>query len=278
MIRIVTDSSSDISPSLAAELGVTVIPLRIRFGAELYRDGVDLDREGFNRQLTRGSAFPTVQPPLLGDFQETYRRVLRGGDQILSIHLSSSLSRTTQVAREAAKAFWGRNKITVVDSRMVSWGLGLLVSSAAEAVARGTPLDEAVRLIRGTIPHVYMVFVAEGADYWERRVRRSRDRAFGESLPGIRPLLILEDGDIVPMDRVRSRGRSVDRLFEFLSEFAHFEQAVVLQGRLLDDAQSLLDQMVEAFPGRRVECQPYGPTLATYLGPATLGVGVYEGF
>jgi len=123
-----------------------------------------------------------------------------------------------------------------------------------------------------------MVFIAESADYWQRHGRRSRDRAFGDALPGLRPLLIFEDGEIVPMDRVRSRGRSVDRLFEFLAEFANFERAVVLQGRQQDDAQSLFAQLLEAYPGKSVECRPYGPALATYLGPATLGVGVYERF
>jgi len=69
----------------------------------------------------------------------------------------------------------------------------------------------------------------------------------------------------------------VDRLFEFLSEFARFEQAVVLGGRLADDAQALFGQLIEAFPDKRVDLQPYGPALASCLGPAALGIGVYEG-
>jgi DegV family protein with EDD domain len=278
MIRIVTDSSSGISPHLAAEMGVTVMPLKISFGAEVYRDGVDIDREGFYRNLTRAAVLPTIQPPTLAEFQEVYGRVLSVADQILAIHLSSSMSKTARVAREAAKAFWGRNKITVVDSRMVSWGLKLLVSFAADALRRGALLEETVRLIRGSIPHVYMVFYAENSEYWDRHGRRVRDRAFGETLPGVRPLLIIEDGRIVPLDRVRSRGRSVDRLFEFLAEFARFEQAVVLGGRWADDAQALFGQLVEAFPDKRLDLQPYGPALASYLGPAALGIGVYEGY
>jgi fatty acid-binding protein DegV len=138
-------------------------------------------------------------------------------------------------------------------------------------------LEETVRLIRGSIPHVYMVFYAENSEYWDRHGRRVSDRVFGEALPGVRPLLIIEDGRIVPLDRVRSRGRSVDRLFEFLAEFACFEQAVVLGGRLADDAQALYGRLVEAFPDKRLDLQPYGPALASYLGPAALGIGVYEG-
>jgi DegV family protein with EDD domain len=277
MIRIVTDSSSDISPRLATELGVTVVPIRINLGAKVYHDGVDIDRNDFYRHLTKTGVSPTVMPPLLAEFSSVYTRLLKDTDQILAIHISSRLSRTAQVARDAAKAFLGRNKITVIDSRMISWGLGLLVTVAAEAARRGESVEEIVRLIRGVIPHVYMVFFAENLAYWQRYGRRRRVGTSAETLPGYRPLLIVEDGEIVPLERVRSRGRSVDRLYEFLVEFAHFERATVLHGRLADDGQVLFEQLIEAFPEKRLDIQPYGPVLATHLGPGAFGVGVYEG-
>jgi DegV family protein with EDD domain len=277
MIRIVTDSSSDMSARLAKELGVTVVPIRISLGSKVYYDGVDIDRNDFYRHLTKAGALPSVEPPLLAEFTSTYRNLLKGTDQVLAIHVSSKLCRTAQVAREAAKAFLGRNKITVIDSRMVSWGLELLVTLAAEAARHGASVEDIVRLIRGVIPHIYMVFFVENLAYWERYGRRRRDRVSGDTLPGFRPLLIFEDGEIVPIERLRSRGRSVDRLFEFLAEFAQFEQATVLQGRFAEDAQALFEQLIDAFPEKRLDLWPYGPALATLLGPGALGVGVYEG-
>ncbi len=277
MIRIVTDSSSDMSPRLATELGVTVLPVRISMGAKVYLDGVDIDRNEFYRQLTKAGVSPTVMPPLLTEFSSVYTDLLKETDQILAIHVSSRLSKTAQLAREAAKAFLGRNKITVIDSRMISWGLQLLVTVAAEAAQRGASVEEIVRLIRGAIPHVYMVFFTENPTYWQRYGHHRRDRTSAETLPGYRPLLNLEDGEIIPMERVRSRGRSIDRLFEFLAEFADFEQATVLHGRLADDAQVLFEQLMDAFPEKRLDIRPYGPVLATYLGPGAFGVGVYEG-
>jgi DegV family protein with EDD domain len=277
MIRIVTDSSSDISPSLAAELGITVIPIRIRFGSKVYHDGVDLDRNEFYRHFTTAAVTPSAEPPLLQDFQRVYNRLLKGSDQVLAIHVSSKMNRAAQVAREAARSFLGQDKITVVDSRMISWGLRQLVVLAVEAAQRRASAPEIVRLIRGIIPHIYMVFYTENANYWERHRARPRDRALTEGVPGFKPLLIVEEGEIVPMERVRSRGKSVDRLHEFLAEFARFEQATVLQGHLADDAHLLFEQLVEAFPENSLNIQPYGPTLATYLGPSALGLGVYEG-
>lgn len=277
MIRIVTDSSSDISPHLAAELGITVIPMRISLGTKAYYDGVDIDRNDFYRYLVKGMGRPTVEPPLLEEFQNVYKRLLKGTDQILSIHVSSKLNQTVQVAEEATKAFLGRSKITVVDSRMISWGLELLVTVAAEAAQRAASVEDIVRLIRGVIPHIYMVFFVENLDYVEGYGRFGRKRRFTDSLPGFRPLLIMEDGGIMPMERIRSRGKPTERLFEFVAEFARFDRATILQGRLSDGAQSLFEHLIEAFPEKRLDIKPYGLALASYLGPDALGVGVYEG-
>jgi DegV family protein with EDD domain len=277
MVKVVTDSSSDISPLSAAELGVTVVPIRIVLGSKTYYDGVDIDRTSFYHLLGKSAATPTAEPPLLQELQQTYGQLIKGTDQIVSIHSSSRLSKTVHVANEAAKAFLGRGKITVVDSRMISWGLELVVTMAAEAARRGSSADEIVRLIRGMVPHIYMVFFAESLDYLERRGHPGRGRMLTDNLPGVRPLLIVEDGEIVPMEKVRSRGKSIDRLFEFVSEFARFEQAAILQGRLSEDTQLLFQRLNEAFPERKLDIRPYGPALATHLGPDALGVAVYEG-
>jgi len=277
MIKIVTDSSADISPNLAAELGITVVPVRITFGAKVYYDGVDIDRSGFSQQLTRSMVLPTAEPPLPEEFQQVYGRLLRSADQILSIHVSSRLSKVVQAAQEATKAFLGRSKIAVVDSRMISWGQELVVCAAAEAAKKGASVEEIVRMIRGIIPHVYMVFFVESLEYLERHVHPGRGRMFPDNLPGARPLLILEDGEILSMEKVRARGKSTDRLFEFVAEFARFDQAVVLHGRVSEETQQLFQRLTEVFPAKKLDIRPYGPTFATYLGPDALGVVVYEG-
>lgn len=277
MLKIVTDSSSDMSPSLCAELGVSVVPVRITFGNKTYYDGVDIDRTTFYQHLGKSATLPTVEPPSLEDLQDTYSRLLKGTDQILSIHCSSRLNKTTVVAQQAAKSFLGHTRITVIDSRMISWGLETVVAIAANAAKKGSTSEEIIRLLRGLIPHIYMVFFTENPDYLERQSHSGRNRMITDNLPGARPLLIMEDGEIVAMDRVRTRGKSLDRLFEFVAEFAHFEQAAILQGRASEDTQQLFQRLAETFPQKRLDVRPYGPALATYLGPDALGVAVYEG-
>jgi len=278
MIKIVTDSSADLSPHMAAELDITVIPARIDMGSKIYHDGVNIDLVDLAHHLTKGVVPPMVEPPTIEEFQAVYSRLLAStADEVLSIHASSKLNRTVQVAREAAKSFLGRNKITIIDSRQISWGLALLVDIAADAAQRGEPTQEIVRLIRGVIPHIYVVFFTENLEYLERQTRPGRSRLFADNVPGLRPLLIMEEGEIVPLERVRARGKSVDRLFEFVSEFAYFDRVSILQGRLVDEAQGLFERLREVFPEKKLHIQPYGPTLATYLGLDALGVGVYEG-
>ncbi|UCC77171.1 MAG: DegV family protein [Anaerolineales bacterium] len=277
MTRIVTDSSSDISPRLAAELGITILPMRIRFGTETYYDGVDISRADFYRYWAKRTGRPTAEPPTVEEFQQAYRRLLSSNDQVLSIHVSSSLSSTARVARNATKAFLGQGKITVIDSRVISWGLEILVTFAAEAAKRGASVEDIVRLIRGVIPHIYMVFHVEDLDSAEGRRYRGMKRLSSESFPGPRPLLILEDGELMPMERGRSRGTLTERLFEFVAEFARFDRATILQGRLANGAQSLFEHLIDAFPEKRLDVKPYGLVLATHLGPDALGVCVYEG-
>jgi DegV family protein with EDD domain len=277
MIKIVTDSSSDISAHLAKELGVTVLPVRIRLGDQVYRDGVDIDRRGFYQYLAQGAGRPFLEPPQLEDFQRAYGRLLTDTDQVLSLHLSSRISRTAQVAQEAAKAFLGRSKITVIDSHTISWGLELLVSFAAQAVERGATAEDIVRLVRGTIPHIYMVFFADSTDFAGYQGRLGRIRTQADTLAGLKPLLIMEEGEILPMERVRVRGKPTERLLEFVSEFARFDRATILRGRLSDGAQSLFEHLLEAFPEKRLDIKPYGLALATCVGPDALGIGVYEG-
>jgi len=275
-ISIVTDSSSDIPPHLAAQLGITVIPLRIAMGARVYRDGMDMDRAELYRHLSRAAVQASAEPPLPEEMFRVYTRLLKNSDQVLSIHLSSKLSRTALVAQEAAKTFLGVNKITVVDSKLISCGLELVVTAAAEAAQRGASMEDIVRLTRGMVPHVYMVFFVENMDHMERQGYHTRTRPSSDGLSGGRPLLILEDGDITPLDKVRTRGKSVDRLFEFVSEFAYFDRVTILQGRLADEAQLLFERLNDAFPDKRLEIKPYGSVLATYLGPDALGVTVHD--
>jgi DegV family protein with EDD domain len=276
-VRVVTDSAAELAPEVTEALGITVVPMNIRFGDEELKDGIDLSLAEFYRRLEHSRVMPVTTPPSFRAFQEVYARLGQSTDQIISIHVSSRLSRSYHVATGAAEAFLGRCQVAVMDSESISVGQGTLVRAAAEAANRGMPLDTIVRLIRGMIPHVYLVFFVEALEYLEREGRIGKAQALLGSMLNIKPILIVEEGDIIPLEKVRTRPRAIDKLFEFVAEFAQIQEVAILQVGSDQEAAELVERLKLVFPDRDFPVLPYGPVLASHIGPSTMGVIVYEG-
>lgn len=276
-VRVVTDSAAELPPEIIEELGISVVPMHIRFGDEELRDGTDISTDEYYRRVGRSRQMPVTAPPSFRAYQDVYSRLSQTTDQIISIHVSGRLSRSFHVATAAAEAFLGRCQVGVLDSESISVGQGSLVRAAAEAAARGMPLEGIVRLIRGMIPHVYLVFFVEYLNYLEREGRIGKAQALLGSMLNIKPILIVEDGDIVPLEKVRTRPRAIDKLFEFVAEFSQIEEVAILQVGSEQESQELVERLKLVFPERSFPIMPYGPVLASHIGPGTMGVIVYEG-
>jgi DegV family protein with EDD domain len=277
--KVVTDSTAYFEPGVAERLGIHVIPLRIHFDEETFREGIDITPERFFRKLAESPLPPTSSPPSVEEFQAVYKELNKTTDEILSIHISSKLSRTCETATIAASTLLGRCKIEVVDALTVSLGLGILAKAAAEAANQGESLDSIVRLLRGMIPHIYVVFFAETLDYLERGRRIGPAQALLGTMLGIKPFLTIENGEIIPMEKVQDREKAVDKLFEFVAEFSHIEQMAIMQSKPepTEESKLLIERLELTFPDLQFPVLVYGPTLASHIGPDTLGVIVYEG-
>ena len=276
-VRVVTDSTAHF-PGGIEKLDVTVLPMRIQLGSEIFADGPGLDNEMFFRQMARSSLPPRGVPPSVEVLEKVFRELNQTTDHILALFVSSSLSDAHVVARQAANRLLGRCEIAVIDSQTVSVGLGILVKAAAEAAAEGQSLDGIVRLIRGMIQRIYVVFFVETLDYLEREGRIRPAQALLGTMLNIKPFLTMDGGELIPMEKVRSREKAVDKLFEFLSEFSDIEQIAVLQStpRPTQETKLLLERLGMIFPGLKVPIVVYGPTLASHLGLGALGVIVFE--
>lgn len=279
-VHIITDSTAHFTdPTLPERLGVTIVPQAIEFGHQTYQEGVDISSEEFFRRLPHYATLPTMHPPLVDVFRDLYSEKLKQNKQILSIHISSKMSKTVAMARQAADEFLGGNKIVVIDSLTTSIGLGLLVEAAAEADERNAPLDEIVRIVRGMITHMYAVFFVENLDYLERNGRLSKSQAVLGTMLGIKPFLTIEDGEIIPMEKVRTREKAIDKLVEFVSEFSNIERVAIMQSgqQPTEDTRLLLERLEQTFPGQYFPVMTYGPGLACQIGPDSLGIFIYEG-
>jgi len=270
---IVTDSTSGLSPEEVRPLGIAIIPVHIEIDARSYREGVDLSPTEFHEMIESDSRVARTSPPTLREFRELFRRLGAESDEIISIHMSAELSGITSVARQAAQAHLGRGRITVFDSRLAGLPVGWLAIAAAEAAAAGVDTAEIVRLLRAMVPHMYIAFFSE-----RQRRRRAGAAARGAGKgAAAEPLLMIEEGEIVPLERSRSRGRAVDRLYEFVTEFPRLERVAILQGKPLPEALELATMLSEQLPDLNVETRLYPPSLVAHVGPDALGVAVYEG-
>ena len=279
--RIVTDVTAYLEPDLIDQLRITVLPLSIKFGKETFRISTRSSWDEFLDHIADRPAESTeisIPPEAL---QQALSRLNRETEEILIIPSSGRLSNVHAQAMDAARGFLGRCRIQVMDSMSVSWGLGFLVQAAAEAAADGLPLDTIVRLVRGMLPHIYLIFSVGRLDYLERGGRIGPAQALLGTMLKIKPVLLVEDGEIVPVEKVRTRTLALEKLADFVAEFAAIQQVVILRSPLESDDNPQLEELREllslALPDQVIPTVEYDPMLACHLGPEAIGVVVYEG-
>jgi DegV family protein with EDD domain len=278
-VAIVTDSTAYFEPGEAEALGVHVVPLQIQMGSEKFLDGIEIGSDELFRRVSLGAPYPKSLPPNLQTFETLYAKLHKETDQVLSIHISNLLSKTVQTARMGADTLLGRCTIVVVDSMTTSMGLGILVKTAAQAANEGADLEEIVRLVRGMMPHIYLVFYVETMDFLERSGRIGKAQAILGTMLNIKPILFMEDGDIIPLEKVKTTEKAIEKLFEFVTEFDNLEQTAIIQRNKQPnkEARNLKERLEQSFPKMNFPVIQYGADLATRIGPNALGVVVYEG-
>ena len=278
-VYIVTDSAATIDSAVAEQFDITILPLTVRIDHQDHRDGEDLDHEELLLRMAHDRIRPSIVGPTAEQFRRVYSRLTRRTDKIISLHSSASLSLVCREARRAAREFLGRCDIMVVDSETVSLGLGILVQEAAQMARASVPLSEILRRIRGVIRRIYIVLITDTLDYLEHSQRISPAQAILGTMLGIKPFLSLEEGEIIPMEKVRSRDRAIDKLAEFASEFSHIERVAILQSTLYptEETKMLQERLALIAPGQEFPILLYGPLLSSHIGPDGLGLMVYEG-
>jgi DegV family protein with EDD domain len=284
-VKIVTDSNAFLpTPGLAAELGVEIVPLVIRISptgrskkpAQIYHEGINLSNEAFLRRLAQDSKAMSVEAPSIEQVKALFERLGQTTDKIVCIHVSSALNDIAEVMGEAAKSFVGRQRIIILDTATTSVGLGLIVEAAARVAATGVPPTEVVRVVRGMIPHMYALFFSDSLEYLEVWGRLGPAQTLLGTMLGLKPLSTMEDGDLLPVEKVRHYERAVDKLYEFIIEFSHIEHLYIVQHGFENEAALLLDRLELTYPGRAFPIIGYPPSLAVHIGPKALGVIVHE--
>ncbi|GMR11606.1 MAG: DegV family protein [Anaerolineae bacterium] len=257
---------------------INLVPTTVRFEDQAVEDRPDLLLGEVRSQFEADPGKAYADPPSVEQLVSVYSRLQDETDEIVSIHTSAGINATYRNAVRASEGFRGRCDIQVIDSTSLSAGLGMLASRAAAAAEAGSSLEDIVRVVRGIIPRLYVVFFLDDLAYLERNGLVSRSQAILGNMLNIFPFLTVEHGRLIPMEKVRTRIRAQEKLIEFVTEFSDIEHLGILHSTTEPDeeALSVAERLEALYPDTPISYVNYGPALATYVGLNSLGLVVLE--
>ncbi|MFH1775520.1 MAG: DegV family protein [Chloroflexota bacterium] len=276
-VKIVTDSSADLPAEVIKELGITVVPLYVRFGEQVYRDRVDISEDEFYQRLSRDPFHPSTTQPTPQDFVEVYQKLAKEADGIISIHLSAKLSGTHESAIMARDMIEKGCPIEIFDSQRLTMALGLIVMAAATMAKAGKDMAAVLNEVEAITPKIDVLVLLDTLKYLQLGGRIGKAQALLGSLLNIKPVLTLKDGEVVPVAKVRTRSKGIDRLLEFVKGARNIQDLSVVYNTTPDEAQALVESIGALFPKDRIKLARVGPVLGVHMGPGSLVVALREG-
>lgn len=275
-VRIVTDSTCDLPPEMAAANGITVVPLTVFFGEEAFLDGVEITGDEFYERQRASKDLPRTSQPSVELFQEAYSEVGQDGSEIVSIHLSSKLSGTMNAAQVAREVLKHDMHIDLIDSYNVSLGLGLIVLEAARAANAGASLPEVVATARRAMDRTSVHVLVDTLEYLQKGGRIGRARSLLGSVLSIKPILRVEDGEVAPFERVRTRSKAIERIYDIAAGMPRAKEMFVAAGGAPDTAMELIERLRPQLPHTELHLGSIGPVVGVYTGPNAIGVAALE--
>ncbi len=276
-VRIVTDSTSSIDRGTAEELGITVVAQSVRFGARAFEDGVTITPDQFYEMLSHSAELPTTSQASPGRFKEVYEELGRDADGIVSIHISSGLSGTWNSALQGASVSSSECPIEVIDSRQASMGLGLVVLAAAAAARRGADLEEVVSRAQSSARRAQCMCLLETLEYLQKGGRIGKAQALMGSALKIKPMIIVRDGAVHPLAKVRTFPKALSKLKETARTFAPIEALAVSHSTTPEVAREVANDLKDLLPeGVEPHIARLGPALGVYAGPGAIEVSLIQ--
>ena len=270
-LAIVTDSVSDISPKIAKELNITVVPLTVIFGTDQFLDGVELSNSEFFKKLETDSNHPSTSQPSPEAFVKVYEKLLKEGYEILSVHVSAKLSGTINSAEQAIKSL-DTNKIKIIDTGSASMAQGLVAMNAARAVKNAKSLDELADITETTAKKTNVFVAMDTMEFLRRGGRIGKARAMLGSILNIKPIITTEDGEIVPHSRARTIKKAISSMINDMGDKDQIIEVAVLHSTTPDLAQDVLTQINAQNLNNPGTITEIGPVVGTHAGPGCLAI------
>ena len=281
-IRLVTDSTADLTPEFIERYRVKVVPLEVMVAGKAYKDKIDITNDEYYQVLRAAKELPTTSQPSPAAFAEAYRELAaEGAEHIISIHISSDLSGTYQSSVLAGNLVAGEVTVHNFDSRTATMGLGLVVLSAAQAVEAGKSLEEVLELVQQVIQKSDLYFLLDSLDNLHKGGRIGKASHLFGSLLNIKPVLNLHDGVISAYEKVRGNkeNKALERLIEILAEKIDPNKKLYCTVGYCDNKE-VADYMVSKLK-EKVDCDEFvylqiGSVIATHIGMGAVGLAFYQ--
>jgi DegV family protein with EDD domain len=276
-IAIVTDSTADLDREALSLHHIETVPLGLRIGQDVFLDQLDIDAKEFIARLSMSAPHPTTFSPTASAFEAVFRRLAADHDAIVAVLLSSKLGGSVRAANTAAKAVASIIRVDVIDSMNVSLGLGFQVLRAVELVERGLSVDDLVTRLNAERTLYQLAFFCDSLDYLQHGGRIGLAASLVGGLLQLKPILQIEEGQVVPLDRTRTRAKAAAGLIDFAAGFARIDRLGLLYSTELADAESLRAELANRCQPERTVVAQFSPVLTAHVGPGALGVCVFEG-
>jgi DegV family protein with EDD domain len=269
-VRIVSDSTADLSPEIVRELGISIVPMYVRFGEENYRDGIDISHDEFYEKLMHSRLHPNTSQPTPDDFARVYRELSKETREIVSIHVSNKLSGTCSAALQGKELSATGCDIRVVDSKSVSMGVGLPVMLAARLANAGESLQKITDEVKQAIANTQLFGTLDTLRYLLLGGRIGKTKALLGSVLNVKPVLTMRDGELVPIGNARTRAKGIERLFDIVRNTVGIQELAVVHSTTPDEASSLRERLSSLIDSSHIYMARLGPALGVHGGPGTL--------
>jgi DegV family protein with EDD domain len=275
-VKIVTDSTSDLSPELIQEYGITIVPAYVQFNGKTYRDGVDISQDEVYQKMVNDNIIVKTSQPPPADFINAYKKLLEETDEIVSIQVTSKLSGIYNSALQAKEMIGGGKHIEVIDSMTTSMGLGLMTLAAARLAKANEDLTVILDEIKSSIPRTHLWGIFDTLKYLFLGGRIGKAKALLGGMLHVKPMLTMANGELQPPGLARSRSKGIDKLFEHAKNCSNIQDIAIIHSTTPDDAQSLKERISTIVDRSNIYISRLGPALGVHGGPGTLILALRE--
>jgi len=273
-VKIVTDSTADISPEVAQDLGISIVPVYVRFGDKVYRDGVDISKAELYDWLETSPVHPATSQPSPQDFAKVYTDCAKDAESIVSIHLTGKLSGTCNSALQGKEISNTKCPIEIIDSRVTTVGLAIIVMAAAELARAKNDLSAVIEEAREAVSQIRVMGIFDTLKYLVLGGRVGKVPAAVTSVLQIKPLFTFKNGELVPTGLARTYASGLDKLYKFAQKNAALQDLAIAYTTGREHANQLKTRLGSLFPIEKISVTQIGPALGVHGGPGLLALAL----